>query len=161
MGPKAVQLLTLQIVKNVVKWLRDTLVVAMVVAVVVVAAAVVAQRSRTARSLCDGGGVVPNRFDLSTSNGKPKNQHANANSDAPVCFGRFLARGRPVRVLRGQEPAMLRKASDNVDDFGRLQSKQLTAKICSAPLFHLSPPSRKRSVAPPLAPPPLNARKSA
>ncbi len=64
--------------KNDAKWLRDTLVVATAATVVMVVVAVVAQGSRTARSLYDGGGVVPDRFNTLTSNDKPKSHRANA-----------------------------------------------------------------------------------
>ena len=67
----------------------------MVVAVVmVVVAVVVAQRSRTAQSLYDGGGVAPNRFNLLTSNGKPKSRRANASSVTPI-HDRTAAADRP------------------------------------------------------------------
>ena len=48
--------------------LRDTLVVAVAAADATVVVAVVAQRSRTAQSWYHSGSVVPNRFDLATSN---------------------------------------------------------------------------------------------
>ena len=66
----------------------------MVAAVVMVVVAVVAQGSRTARSLYDGGGVVQDRFNLLTSNGKPKSHHANASSVTPI-HDRAAAPDRP------------------------------------------------------------------
>ena len=54
------------------------MVVATAATVVMVVVAVVAQGSRTARSLYDGGGVEPDRFNLVTSNGKPKSHRAMA-----------------------------------------------------------------------------------
>ena len=66
----------------------------MAAAVVTVVVAVVAQRSRAARPLYDGGGVVPNRFNLLTSNGKPKSHHANASSVTPI-HDRAAAADRP------------------------------------------------------------------
>ena len=53
-------------------------VVVVVVEVVVVAVAVVVAAAN------HGGGVVSNRFDLSTSNSKPKSHRANASTDTPV-----------------------------------------------------------------------------
>ena len=66
----------------------------MATAVVMVVVAVVAQRSRTARSLHDGGGGAPNRFNLLTSNGKPKSHRANASSVTPI-HDRAAAADRP------------------------------------------------------------------
>ena len=63
----------------------------MVAAVVMVVAAVVAQGSRTARSLYDGGGVVPDRFNLLTSNGKPKSHRANASLARAMAPSKYRA----------------------------------------------------------------------
>ena len=66
----------------------------MVAAVVMVVVVAVAQGSRTARSLYDGGGVVPNRFNVLTSNSKPKSRRANASSVTSI-HDRAAAADRP------------------------------------------------------------------
>jgi hypothetical protein len=89
--------------KNVVFLLRRTLVFTMtaVVATSVVEAA--EQRSRTARSLYDGSGVVPNRFELPTSSSTPKSHHANAGFDVPM-YDRIAAAPRCQSPVHRRQP---------------------------------------------------------
>ena len=92
--------------------LRGTLVVIIIAAVVASVVAVAEQRSRTARSSCDGGGVVQKRFGLQRRTARPR---AITRTQALTCQrttarlllrrgGGFDRRPRPGDSMDSQRP---------------------------------------------------------